>query len=323
MPEQVTREYIETITKEKRLLGSNAHAAALVKIVASSKVLGNRAGTQQGLASIIYSDAPTINNRSTVNDRNPADTRNYGDTRLANLCRGKASFSPREAEWIHLAFSELFGAEWGSKFEASKIVTANPSLLIQEGLAQMLPWPDDLSAFSVAQLLISSSGPVLRLIDAEKLYMMGQQRPRGEALLTIAEDLPSYSFGQQLWLEVAQVASSHQAGFFFALSQSPICQGNQRWLGMGIAVHELDAKAPQLLGTHEGKPLQVYDVEGQFLIGVISAIDHAMLENIKGTLPISGFWTEEACRNFINRLRKSLQHSDNKVGFRCLTYRSC
>ena len=321
MLEKVTREYIEHATKDKILLGSNPHAAAFIKMLVSGKVLGNAAGTQQGLTSIVYEDAPTINNHTTVNERRSDDTRTYGDTRMANLSRGKASFSPLEAEWLHLAFTELFGAEWGAYFDFKEVVTSNPSALIHKGLAHMLPWPLDASAFTIIQLLGTEVGPHLRLVDADKMHMMGRSRDEDETPLEAVEDLPAYLAEQCFWLEVKQNSTQHETCFIFALSQNPIREGNQHWHGMGIARHEMDGGVPKLLGTQDDEPLEVYDLKGQFLIGAITAASDQLIGEVIVDLPKSDFWTENQCQDFIQRLRSALRERGDDISFQYLGYR--
>jgi len=324
MTTKINAQEIPLMTNANQNLGKNPKAKYLFHFLAALRGFGERADTLKAIASEMYFEAPTENNKLSFTPRLENDTRNKGDTRLAKLGRGAGSFKVCEAKALHAAFTSLMGAEWGDLVTPEQLVLNDIRVVLRGAIGQGLPWPDGLSVLATLQLLALAdepSSPSLNLLPADKFNIMSGPKRGNSDLYSLAAP-QVLTAGDKLFLQATEISDCVSAMLIFiATEEEQGSRHSNEIFGMLTFGARTDWSAGRcLLGPKKGAPFQVEAGSGRYGLGVIAAtnVDHlmALFPADKQT----GRLTLEECQRFLKRLRRARMDNTNDICVSLLPY---
>lgn len=263
--EKLDRSEIERAEHEGECLGRNPDGGKIIDYVATC---GGYFGQIQkkAISRLLYVDeAPEaqVNRKAREIDRGET----YGSGRWERLRMGRASFHPREAQFVHDGLRRTHGEAWARAFPAENLVRMSFEAFLERvallGLQLPLEYIPPFTLFKVLAALPSQSTLDLRVVDPTAPRLGGSASSRNRNLKASSQ-VPEHQAGEQYVLQVRKVRAQIEQLFVFEIAADALLDEETGDRHQAFPIRSVDCVTASLTIQDDEEPFEFFDIKGRF-----------------------------------------------------------
>ncbi|RUS65177.1 hypothetical protein EGN72_01045 [Pseudorhodobacter sp. E13] len=312
--EKLDRAEIERAEREGECLGRNPDGGKIIDYVGGCGGYFDETN-KKAIARLLYVEEPPIQQKNRA-PRKTEKGETYGSGRWERLRMGRASFHPREAQFVHDGLCRTHGEAWARAFPAEELVRMSFEAFLERvarlGLQLPLEHVPPFTLFKVLAALPSQSALDLRVVDPTAPRLGGPASSRNRNLKASSQ-APEHRVGEQYVLQVRNVRAQNEQLFVFEIAADALLDEETGDRHQAFPIRSVDGSTTSLTIQDDEEPFEFFDIKGRFcFVALAFPSDWDFVERFSLD-PSVDRWGADELRFFATRVGELCQQNQNTI----------